>query len=244
MLKVVYLLIPTSNHNQNLGNKEHNKVVYLLIPTSNHNLERLLLIFEWVVYLLIPTSNHNCNVKDNGNNKVVYLLIPTSNHNAQKGLMESQTLYIFWFLHQTTTTIFMPMLLHCCISFDSYIKPQLSLCYIWTCWGCISFDSYIKPQLNDIKVVMCYVVYLLIPTSNHNSILDLENSNLLYIFWFLHQTTTYTTFGLLLLCCISFDSYIKPQLGLCCHFSSFCCISFDSYIKPQPTDLNILIFSA
>ena len=36
-LCVVYLLIPTSNHNLNLTNKIQSEVVYLLIPTSNHN---------------------------------------------------------------------------------------------------------------------------------------------------------------------------------------------------------------
>ena len=55
-----------------------------------------------------------------------------------------------------------------CISFDSYIKPQQELpSYNWGT-GCISFDSYIKPQ----PIVCCMeqklVVYLLIPTSNHN----------------------------------------------------------------------------
>ena len=34
-------------------------VVYLLIPTSNHNLSSRWSILSFVVYLLIPTSNHN-----------------------------------------------------------------------------------------------------------------------------------------------------------------------------------------
>ena len=37
--EVVYLLIPTSNHNGNLSSKSVVVVVYLLIPTSNHNLQ-------------------------------------------------------------------------------------------------------------------------------------------------------------------------------------------------------------
>ena len=36
-LAVVYLLIPTSNHNLILMLRGGGKVVYLLIPTSNHN---------------------------------------------------------------------------------------------------------------------------------------------------------------------------------------------------------------
>ena len=34
--------------------------------------------------------------------------------------------------------------------------------------GCISFDSYIKPQPSHAFQRICSVVYLLIPTSNHN----------------------------------------------------------------------------
>ena len=35
------------------------KVVYLLIPTSNHNSSQFFINVLYVVYLLIPTSNHN-----------------------------------------------------------------------------------------------------------------------------------------------------------------------------------------
>ena len=37
-------------------------VVYLLIPTSNHNRLLGLIALQMVVYLLIPTSNHNCQI--------------------------------------------------------------------------------------------------------------------------------------------------------------------------------------
>ena len=56
-----------------------------------------------------------------------------------------------------------------CISFDSYIKPQLHYLHDAPRTGCISFDSYIKPQLWSLSSPARYVVYLLIPTSNHNS---------------------------------------------------------------------------
>ena len=58
-VSVVYLLIPTSNHNQALVVVYLISVVYLLIPTSNHNFRNVLSTFTSVVYLLIPTSNHN-----------------------------------------------------------------------------------------------------------------------------------------------------------------------------------------
>ena len=186
---------------------------------------------------------------------IIYILIPTSNHNRRWCYFWNFALYIFWFLHQTTT----------------------SLLLVKTCRCCISFDSYIKPQLLDGSTDHHTVVYLLIPTSNHNWRTKARLWYWLYIFWFLHQTTT----AIIALnssgCCISFDSYIKPQLiGVMINFilvvylliptsnhnirryeerlvslyifwflhqtttedsvtgNASGCISFDSYIKPQP----------
>ena len=56
----------------------------------------------------------------------------------------------------------------CCISFDSYIKPQRLADVRPLRHGCISFDSYIKPQHCSNTPIVSNVVYLLIPTSNHN----------------------------------------------------------------------------
>ena len=142
-------------------------------------------------------------------------------------------LYIFWFLHQTTTR------------WHHHIST----------WSCISFDSYIKPQRQGHLVQYAMVVYLLIPTSNHNVVGYLVgyrllyifwflhqtttkyfcicNTKELYIFWFLHQTTTPSIANVYSLRCISFDSYIKPQLPGIWIKIAICCISFDSYIKPQ-----------
>ena len=166
--------------------------------------------------------------------RVVYLLIPTSNHNLRPSILRLRLLYIFWFLHQTTTRLHQYWLgYRCisfdsyikpqpglnikrsegsCISFDSYIKPQLIWCGSHRFYCCISFDSYIKPQLfhsssllNSVVylliptsnhncvcslLIKCKVVYLLIPTSNHNPFQPLTTRCWLYIFWFLHQTTT------------------------------------------------------
>ena len=55
-----------------------------------------------------------------------------------------------------------------CISFDSYIKPQLFVTPESSDYSCISFDSYIKPKLSIKADKFISVVYLLIPTSNHN----------------------------------------------------------------------------
>ena len=40
--EVVYLLIPTSNHNNPSYQQYVHQVVYLLIPTSNHNYDFML----------------------------------------------------------------------------------------------------------------------------------------------------------------------------------------------------------
>ena len=42
--------------------------------------------------------------------------------------------------------------------------------------------------------------------------------------------------------CISFDSYIKPQLDKSADAKARSCISFDSYIKPQPSPSTIIPF--
>ena len=56
--------------------------------------------------------------------------------------------------------------------------------------SCISLYSYIKPQLIELLFNLSYVVYLYIPTSNHNDKLYRLSIAALYIFIFLHQTTT------------------------------------------------------
>ena len=144
---------------------------------------------------------------------VVYLLIPTSNHNIGGRFCTRRTLYIFWFLHQTTTL-------------TEYDLDKLR---------CISFDSYIKPQLPNGTETDIRVVYLLIPTSNHNRRGVVNSCKKLYIFWFLHQTTTFVFFytwvsGLYIFWFLHQTTTVMVAMSL-----YISCISFDSYIKPQQT---------
>ena len=142
---------------------------------------------------------------------IIYLLIPTSNHNDFVLVSAHGMLYIFWFLHQTTTRVVALMVME----------------------GCISFDSYIKPQLVQVLLSVLQVVYLLIPTSNHNLAAALDGLEVLYIFWFLHQTTTsyHHTFSDVSLYIFWFLHQTTTQM--LCYLVNRSCISFDSYIKPQ-----------
>ena len=127
-------------------------------------------------------------------------------------------------------------MLQSCISYLSYIKPQLVLLYRFIRPRCISYLSYIKPQLFCNDKFIFHVVYLIFPTSNRNllcffSITDFvvylifptSNRNLawmyncvvpLYILSFLHQTATKWLSLLRNVSCISYLSYIKPQLEI------------------------------
>ena len=208
-----------------------------------------------VVYLLIPTSNHNLNLTNKIQSEVVYLLIPTSNHNVKQWHSHVLKLYIFWFLHQTTTRLRPALILGRCISFDSYIKPQ-RLSYWWRLADVVyllipTSNHNFRPPMQP----SAFVVYLLIPTSNHNLKSLLYAAHQLYIFWFLHQTTT-TVLSVLKITKLYIFWFLHQtttgfvqgvsNLGLyifwflhqtttTSHLSIFldCCISFDSYIKPQ-----------
>ena len=142
-------------------------------------------------------------------------------------------LYIFRFLHQTTTICWL----------CSWVK------------GCISFVSYIKPQQFVLRSHSTCVVYLSFPTSNHNLSCHISEHVTLYIFRFLHQTTT--TYRIILQVCQLYIFRFLHQTTTCnglwqcksvlyifrflhqtttyCRMASSCrcCISFVSYIKPQ-----------
>ena len=142
-------------------------------------------------------------------------------------------LYIFRFLHQTTTLL----------SFEDDIN------------SCISFASYIKPQLTVSDIIPYCVVYLSLPTSNHNlscirlytvrlyifrflhqtTTVDVNwsESALLYIFRFLHQTTTSTRKYLSIDELYIFRFLHQTTTGIQGALECNSCISFASYIKPQ-----------
>ena len=166
-------------------------VVYRTIPTSNHNTAGLSLSPLPVVYRTIPTSNHNGVLWRRYCMDVVYRTIPTSNHNHEVFSLYLDGLYIVLFLHQTTTVVSTSENSVRCISYYSYIKPQLGQNFGKWSVSCISYYSYIKPQRSPTPKRLQCVVYRTIPTSNHNWISLAIFTATLYIVLFLHQTTTY-----------------------------------------------------
>ena len=99
-------------------------VVYLSFSTSNHNWRPVRGSTAWVVYLSFSTSNHNHSWWMIEGSAVVYLSFSTSNHNQERASSGRWWLYIFHFLHQTTTLLHRVSLRNRCISFIFYIKPQ------------------------------------------------------------------------------------------------------------------------
>ena len=143
-----------------------------------------------VVYLLFSTSNHNIHRVANSRPRVVYLLFSTSNHNVIVYICEVMTLYIFSFLHQTTTPRPLRRVGIRCISSLFYIKPQPFPCDTQHLIVVYLLFSTSNHNLDDDTPLYQRVVYLLFSTSNHNSLHSASVKLLLYIFSFLHQTTT------------------------------------------------------
>ena len=105
-------------------------------------------------------------------------------------VVQDSQVFICLFLHQTTTMGWTNVFLDGCLSVYSYIKPQRRRIKTNTCARCLSVYSYIKPQHFGYVGAAAQGVYLSIPTSNHNFLLQLALDFLVFICLFLHQTTT------------------------------------------------------
>ena len=144
-----------------------------------------------VVYRTIPTSNHNVLLNWYTKHFVVYRTIPTSNHNVLLLVAGGVVLYIVLFLHQTTTNFPDSLFFQSCISYYSYIKPQLHVLRLVN--EGVVYRTIPTSNHNNGSSLLYHrsVVYRTIPTSNHNEPLTNWTSIRLYIVLFLHQTTTY-----------------------------------------------------
>ena len=207
---VVYLSIPTSNHNRSLSTLSP-RTLYIF-----RFLHQTTTIYPYTIFI-ISCISFDSYIKPQLVGRVgikrfvVYLSIPTSNHNPLFIGFKKQGLYIFRFLHQTTTLQRGPEVTVPLYIFRFLHQTTTRGLLHHPASRCISFDSYIKPQRPGTSKATHRVVYLSIPTSNHNDAPSVAPDFALYIFRFLHQTTTSISSAHTAMCCISFDSYIKPQ---------------------------------
>ena len=164
-----------------------------------------------VVYRSFPTSNNNLIQQRHGGLRVVYRSFPTSNHNHAQSRMVCDRLYIVLFLHQTTTFYLVSHVLEGCISFFSYIKPQLFSYLDFV--TCVVYRSFPTSNHNYQKIYYDhYRLYIVLFLHQNTTLLSNVLSDLaLYIVLFLHQTTTSSSLCACSGSCISFFSYIKPQ---------------------------------
>ena len=209
---VVYLYIPTSNHNDK-DDFISFMLLYIFIflhqTTTCHCAE----CFEYGLYIFIFLHQTTTGVALSDRYLVLYIFIflhqTTTSYMSSSSFIKlyififlhqtttSETedtangrLYIFIFLHQTTTNTIKLLLSSSCISLYSYIKPQQTIgrrkIYIVVYLYIPTSNHNI--QMSLLRLVI--VVYLYIPTSNHNNKMSSILQLLLYIFIFLHQTTT------------------------------------------------------
>ena len=99
-----------------------------------------------VVYRSIPTSNRNNSIRAAFALELYIVLFLHQTATQTGRYIRRSKLYIVLFLHQTATSSSVILLWFRCISFYSYIKPQLFPTFSALVSGCISFYSYIKPQ--------------------------------------------------------------------------------------------------
>ena len=224
MCAVVYRSIPTSNRNS-WSAKTSRSLLYIVLflhQTATYysryakgisciSFYKRVLFFRFVVYRSIPTSNRNGALANKPLGRVVYRSIPTSNRNRSSLSILTYSLYIVLFLHQTATT--------------QHVDNQTI--------SCISFYSYIKPQRAARSYITLHVVYRSIPTSNRNSPSTLHNHAAVVYRSIPTSNRNMMQFIRVVLSCISFYSYIKPQLVETHTLAEVGCISFYSYIKPQ-----------
>ena len=131
----------------------------------------------------------------------------------------------------------------CCLSSCSYIKPQQTFRFVNGMGSCLSSCSYIKPQRSLQISSFHYVVYHLVPTSNHNRTRIHDWNKELFIILFLHQTTTVNgaTRTQCPLFIILFLHQTTTELDDGGRRPG--CLSSCSYIKPQPIVVNLLVIS-
>ena len=168
---------------------------------------------------------------------------PTSNHNIFAQRINPSELYIFWILHQTTTLQRMTNYVQSCISFESYIKPQRGREYRQMDTVVYLLNPTSNHNSSESGINACFVVYLLNPTSNHNlKSLTIIVASVVYL---LNPTSNHNGPGLRIRWPRLYIFWILHQTTTAQNVvpCGRCCIYFESYIKPQLLKLSWIIGS-
>ena len=186
-------------------------VVYLLNPTSNHNVSDALVHIDelYIFWILHQTTT------------------PLMGGRCLQGCISFESYIKPQHLRHPLRTG------GSCISFESYIKPQLYLNYFF--FHVVVYLLNPTSNHNFALVGECpltlYIFWILHQTTTQLNAKDLKNQ--LYIFWILHQTTTYTESSYYNSVLYIFWILHQTTTGLPYIGINHCCISFESYIKPQ-----------
>ena len=168
------------------------RVVYHLVPTSNHNATLSFGGATIVVYHLVPTSNHNSIVSPLPTTALFIILFLHQTTTVGLYLSIKSWLFIILFLHQTTTAALVTTIRLCCLSSCSYIKPQHQA--ISAASQAVVY--HLVPTSNHNLVSWWHrPIWLFIILFLHQTTTAREQNrwNLeLFIILFLHQTTTYS----------------------------------------------------
>ena len=165
---VVYHLVPTSNHNCWSTLRSTKRVVYHLVPTSNHNRARARFV---LLQLFIILFLHQTTTAWSRARRWTLLFIILFLHQTTTPWMRWLPLYLLFiilFLHQTTTRTWhcsAPQRLFIILFLHQTTTANALRSFLFRC---LSSCSYIKPQLSYYSYRRPYVVYHLVPTSNHN----------------------------------------------------------------------------
>ena len=166
------------------------RVVYHLVPTSNHNWP-VQISFVHSLFIILFLHQTTTVGKSVMNDQTLFIILFLHQTTTQADANATNLqLFIILFLHQTTTLLAWIPRCSSCLSSCSYIKPQLLAWFSKIVGCCLSSCSYIKPQLRfeiSKRLVSCLsscsyikpqralglhlldeVVYHLVPTSNHN----------------------------------------------------------------------------
>ena len=190
--RVVYHLVPTSNHNHISNHTRYVYVVYHLVPTSNHNRLMVLrpIVVLFIILFLHQTTTFYHQRQYNALLFIILFLHQTTTTSVSRSL--SKLLFIILFLHQTTTLLW---------KLFSMIPLFIILFLHQT-------TTRFTPQPHT---AMLFIILFLHQTTT----LDLleYGCGSLFIILFLHQTTTAFLPSPSSSCCLSSCSYIKPQQG-------------------------------